>query len=289
MNCNICPRKCNVDRKVNIGFCKASNDIKVAKYMLHFWEEPIISGDNGSGAIFFSHCNLKCVYCQNYKISSEGQGKIITQEQFIDIIKELEQLGANNINLVSPTHYTYQIIEALKKYKPKIPIVWNSSGYEDDLTIKNLKNLVDIYLVDMKYMDNNLAFNLSKAEDYPEVCKKAILQMRENQPKDIIKNGIMQKGVIIRHLVLPNEIENSFKVLDWIYENFGENIFISIMGQYTPCYQAINMQKYNRVLKPIEYKRVINHVKLLGFNNGFFQELDSANSCYIPNFDKFKD
>lgn len=289
MNCNICPRKCNVDRKVNIGFCKASNDIKVAKYMLHFWEEPIISGDNGSGAIFFSHCNLKCVYCQNYKISSEGQGKIITQEQFIDIMKELEQLGANNINLVSPTHYTYQIIEALKKYKPKIPIVWNSSGYEDDLTIKNLKDLVDIYLVDMKYMDNNLAFNLSKAEDYPEVCKKAILQMRENQPKDIIKNGIMQKGVIIRHLVLPNEIENSFKVLDWIYENFGENIFISIMGQYTPCYQAINMQKYNRVLKPIEYKRVINHVKLLGFNNGFFQELDSANSCYIPNFDKFKD
>ena len=257
--------------------------------MLHFWEEPIISGDNGSGAIFFSHCNLKCVYCQNYKISSEGQGKIITQEQFIDIMKELEQLGANNINLVSPTHYTYQIIEALKKYKPKIPIVWNSSGYEDDLTIKNLKDLVDIYLVDMKYMDNNLAFNLSKAEDYPEVCKKAILQMRENQPKDIIKNGIMQKGVIIRHLVLPNEIENSFKVLDWIYENFGENIFISIMGQYTPCYQAINMQKYNRVLKPIEYKRVINHVKLLGFNNGFFQELDSANSCYIPNFDKFKD
>lgn len=289
MNCNICPRKCNVDRKVNIGFCKASNDIKVAKYMLHFWEEPIISGDNGSGAIFFSHCNLKCVYCQNYKISSVGQGKIITQEQFIDIMKELEQLGANNINLVSPTHYTYQIIEALKKYKPKIPIVWNSSGYEDDLTIKNLKDLVDIYLVDMKYMDNNLAFNLSKAEDYPEVCKKAILQMRENQPKDIIKNGIMQKGVIIRHLVLPNEIENSFKVLDWIYENFGENIFISIMGQYTPCYQAINMQKYNRVLKPIEYKRVINHVKLLGFNNGFFQELDSANSCYIPNFDKFKD
>lgn len=289
MNCNICPRKCNVDRKVNIGFCKASNDIKVAKYMLHFWEEPIISGDNGSGAIFFSHCNLKCVYCQNYKISSEGQGKIITQEQFIDIMKELEQLGANNINLVSPTHYTYQIIEALKKYKPKIPIVWNSSGYEDNLTIKNLKDLVDIYLVDMKYMDNNLAFNLSKAEDYPEVCKKAILQMRENQPKDIIKNGIMQKGVIIRHLVLPNEIENSFKVLDWIYENFGENIFISIMGQYTPCYQAINMQKYNRVLKPIEYKRVINHVKLLGFNNGFFQELDSANSCYIPNFDKFKD
>lgn len=289
MNCNICPRKCNVDRKVNIGFCKASNDIKVAKYMLHFWEEPIISGDNGSGAIFFSHCNLKCIYCQNYKISSEGQGKIITQEQFIDIMKELEQLGANNINLVSPTHYTYQIIEALKKYKPKIPIVWNSSGYEDDLTIKNLKDLVDIYLVDMKYMDNNLAFNLSKAEDYPEVCKKAILQMRENQPKDIIKNGIMQKGVIIRHLVLPNEIENSFKVLDWIYENLGENIFISIMGQYTPCYQAVNMQKYNRVLKPIEYKRVINHVKLLGFNNGFFQELDSANSCYIPNFDKFKD
>ena len=289
MNCNICPRKCNVNRDVSIGFCKAPNTFKIAKYMLHLWEEPIISGNNGSGAIFFSHCNLKCVYCQNDQISHNGQGRLVSCEQFIDIIKELENMGANNINLVTPSHYSEQIIDALTKYKPSIPVVWNSSGYESVETIKKLKDIVDIYLVDMKYMDNDLALNLSKAKDYPEVCQQAILQMRKNQPNDIIENGIMKKGIIIRHLALPNEIDNSFKVLDWINNNLGKNTYISIMGQYTPCYLAKDMEKYNRPLKPIEYKRVLNHLNNLGFVNGFCQELTSASKNFIPDFDKFKD
>ena len=287
MNCNICPRHCNIDRNSNVGFCQAPNTLKVAKYMLHLWEEPTISGTKGSGAIFFSHCNLKCIYCQNAQISSGGQGKEISVAQLVDIIKELETAGAHNINFVTPTHYTDQIIQALNIYKPSIPIVWNSSGYESVETIKRLKHLVDIYLVDLKYMDSTLAFNLSNAKNYPEICTKAILQMRQNQPNDIIDHDIMKKGIIIRHLVLPNEIENSFKVLDWVNHNLGNHTFISIMGQYTPCHLAVKSDKYNRPLKPIEYKRVINHLNKLGFLNGFCQDLSSASQVFIPDFDKF--
>lgn len=289
MKCNICPRKCGIDRNFQLGFCQADNNIKVAKYMLHHWEEPIISGETGSGAIFFSHCNLKCVYCQNSQISSCGEGKYISVDEFIDIIKRLEESGATNINLVTPTHYTEQIIEALSTYHPHIPVVWNSSGYESVDTIKRLKNLVDIYLVDMKYMDENLAFNLSKAKDYPQVCSQSILQMRQNQPRDIVENGLMKKGVIVRHLVLPNEIDNSFKVLYWLHSNLGKDCYISIMSQYTPCHIAKTIERYNRPLKPIEYKRVLHKLDCLGFTNGFIQELDSSNLCFIPDFDKFND
>ena len=249
MNCTICPRKCNIDRTKTLGFCNATNNIQIAKYMLHMWEEPIISGTNGSGAIFFSNCNLKCVYCQNAEISSLGKGYPVSVEQLIDVMKELETLGAHNINLVTPSHYSKQIIEALKLYKPSIPIVWNSNGYESIEKIKQLKNLVDIYLVDMKYMDNELAFNLSKAKDYPEICQQAIIQMRKNQPSDIIENGLMKKGLIVRHLVLPNEVENSFSVLDWISTNLGTKTYVSIMSQYTPYHLATSMPKYNRKIK----------------------------------------
>ncbi|MFQ6724000.1 MAG: radical SAM protein [Clostridia bacterium] len=287
MKCNICPRQCNVDRNLNAGFCNATNEIHIAKFMPHFWEEPIISGTNGSGAIFFSHCNLKCIYCQNYKISSLGDGKMFSVNGFIDIVKSLEKLGVHNINLVTPSHYTNQIIDALNIYKPSIPIVWNSNGYESVETIQKLKDLVDIYLVDMKYMDNNLALHLSKAKDYPEICQNAILAMRQNQPNDIIADGIMQKGVVVRHLVIPNAIQNSFDVLDWIYCALGKSTYVSIMGQYTPCYLAKNDIKYNRTLKPIEYKRVLNKVQTLGFTNGFTQDLSSATENFIPDFDKF--
>lgn len=287
MNCNICPRKCNVDRNIKKGYCNADNTLKVAKYMVHHWEEPIISGNNGSGAIFFSHCNLKCIYCQNYKISSLGEGENITTNELIDIIKQLETKGVHNINLVTPTHYTDQIVEALTIYKPSIPIVWNSNGYESVDTIRRIKDIVDIYLVDMKYMDGALALNLSKAKDYPNICQQAILEMRKNQPIDIIKDGIMQKGIIVRHLVIPNEIDNSFQVLDWINTNMGKNTYLSIMSQYTPYYLALNHPKYNRRLKPIEYKRVINKLNNLGFTNGFYQDLSSANEGFIPDFDKF--
>lgn len=292
MKCNICPRACNINRNDGVGFCNASNNLKVAKYMVHFWEEPIISGTNGSGAIFFSHCNLKCVYCQNYKISSLGEGKEISTNDLIVIIKEFEAKGVHNINLVTPSHYSNQIIEALTIYKPSIPIVWNSNGYESVETIQKIKDLVDIYLVDMKYMSQDLSLTLSKASDYPNRCTQAILEMRKNQPNDIIKNGIMQKGVIVRHLVLPNEVENSFNVLDWIYNALGKDTYVSIMGQYTPYYLVSSDPKYsrhNRPLKPIEYKRVINHLTNLGFTNGFCQELSSSSENFIPDFDKFKD
>ena len=224
------------------------------------------------------------MYCQKAEISSFGKCYQISVEQLIDVMKELETLGAHNINLVTPSHYSQQIIEALKLYKPSIPIVWNSNGYESIETIKQLKNLVDIYLVDMKYMDNELAFNLSKAKDYPEICQQAIIQMRKNQPSDIIENGLMKKGLIVRHLVLPNEVENSFSVLDWISANLGTKTYVSIMSQYTPYHLATSMPKYNRKIKPIEYKRVINHLNNLKFSNGFIQELSSSNTCYIPDF-----
>ena len=287
MKCNICPRQCNINRDYQKGFCGAPNTIKIAKYMVHMWEEPIISGTNGSGAIFFSHCNLQCVYCQNQQISANGEGQEISVNELVNIIKKLESLGVHNINLVTPTHYTQQIIQALTIYKPNIPIVWNSSGYESVEIIKQLKDIVDIYLVDMKYMDDDLAANLSKAKNYPSVCQQAILQMRQNQPTDIISNGIMQKGVVVRHLVLPNEINNSFNVLDWIANNLGCNTYISLMSQYTPYGKAKLMPKYNRPLKPIEYKRVINHFNILGFNNGFCQSLDSCSENFIPDFNKF--
>lgn len=287
MICNACPRKCNIDRSNNYGFCSCDEQVFVAKYMLHHWEEPIISGinlSNGSGTIFFSGCNLKCVYCQNHKISNSCCGKVYSIEELANLFKHLENMGALNINLVTPTHYQKQIIEALKIYKPKVPVVWNSSGYELAEEIEKLKDYIDIYLVDLKYMDKTLAFNLSKAKDYPQFATKAILQMKQNQPRDIIENCLMQKGVIVRHLVLPNALENTFKCLDWIKNNLGDNQYISIMSQYTPCYKAKEVEMINRKLHNIEYKRVVNYVNKLGFYNGFYQNLESANSSYIPDF-----
>lgn len=285
MKCNACPRKCDIDRKVYKGFCSSPEDIFIAKYMLHFWEEPLIcNSQNGSGAIFFSGCNLKCVYCQNYEISNNLVGKQYSITELANLFKTLEDMGALNINLVTPTHYQNQIIEALKLYKPKIPVIWNSSGYELAEEIKKLKDFIDIYLVDLKYMDNDLALKLSSAKDYPEVATKAILKMKQNQPKDIIDNGIMKKGVIVRHLVLPNYLQNTFSCLNWINNNLGTTQYISLMSQYTPCHKALNIPEINRKLHTIEYKRVINFAEKLNFKNGFYQDLESASTSFIPDF-----
>lgn len=281
MKCELCPRKCCVNRKTTAGFCGAKN-LKVAKVMLHKWEEPIISCGKGSGAIFFSHCSLKCVYCQNFEISHEGEGKEISVFELAEMFKNLEQQGAANINLVSPTHYTNEIIEALKIYRPKIPIVWNTSGYEEVSTIRKLKNYVDIFLTDLKYSSSKLAKNFSKAENYFEKATKAILQMRKNQPKDVIENGAMKKGVIVRHLILPNCVQNSLDVLNWIKENLGTQTYLSLMSQYTPCYKAA--KPIDRTLKPIEQKVVLSRALSLGFENGFFQDISSACKQFIPNF-----
>lgn len=284
MKCELCPRKCGIDRNKQVGFCGVTNTVKIARAGLHFWEEPIISGKEGSGTIFFSGCNLKCVYCQNYDISSEAFGKEITVERLAEIFKELEEKGANNINLVTPSHYVNQIVEALKIYKPKIPIVYNTSGYDLVETIQKLNGFVDIYLTDLKYCSAEYSKKYSKAEDYFLVATQAIKEMVKQQPKNIFKNDMLVKGVVVRHMVLPGLTQDSFNVLNWIKENLGEETIVSVMGQYTPYHNSKNYPEINRKLKPLEYKMVLNHFIKIGLKNGFSQELDSASEEYIPPF-----
>lgn len=289
--CNICPRACNINRENQVGFCKGTNKVKISKVMLHFFEEPPISGEeidgikpNGSGAIFFSNCTLKCCYCQNAEISAGGEGKEIDINTLANLFKQLEDAGAYNINLVTPTHYTKEIIEALEIYKPKIPIVWNTSGYETPETIKSLKNYVDIYLTDFKYFNSSLSKKYSLAENYPETCKKATIEMRKNQPKDIFENGLMKKGIIIRHLVLPTHYNDSIKIIDWINENLGNKTYFSLMSQYVPMAKAKDFPEINRKIKPLEYKIVTNHLNELNFKNVFVQDFESAETIYTPDF-----
>lgn len=284
MICNLCPRRCNVDRGKHTGVCGVKEDIKLAKVYLHAWEEPCISGEKGSGTIFFSGCNLKCVYCQNYEISSKGYGKYVSIERLAEIFKELEIKGASNINLVSPSHYAYAIRKALEIYRPNIPIVYNSSGYDSLEAIELLKDYINIFLVDFKYWDSGLAEKLSRAKDYPDVAKKAILKMKELQPENIFDGEMLKKGVIIRHLILPNHTSDSIEILKWIKENI-KNPIISLMGQYTPMFKASDYPDINRRLKPIEYKIVAKAMLDMGLDNGYFQELESADECYTPVWD----
>ncbi|MBE5739026.1 MAG: radical SAM protein [Clostridiales bacterium] len=284
MLCNSCPRKCNIDREKNTGVCGVPFLPKVAKAYLHKWEEPCISGENGSGTIFFSGCNLKCVYCQNYEISHECKGKVISVERLSEIFKELETKGATNINLVSPSHYVDAIISALDLYRPNIPIVYNSNGYDSIQSLEKLSGYVDIFLIDFKYIDEDIAFKYSKAKDYPEIAKANICKVRELQPKEVWEGDIMKQGVIIRHLILPNHIDNSIKVLEWIKDNV-KNPFVSLMGQYVPMYKANEYEKISRKLKAIEYKIVEKKLGELGLVDGYTQELSSAEEKYTPSFD----
>lgn len=285
MKCNLCPRKCNVDRKKDLGYCAQTDELKIAKVMLHKYEEPIISGSNkGSGAIFFSGCNLKCVFCQNHPISQGGKGKIVTIPEFIDMIKNLEKRGAHNINLVSPTQFAFQIASALKIYKPRIPVVWNSNGYETEEMLEMLRGLVDIFLVDFKYLDNSLALKYSGALDYAEVSTKALIKMKSLQPNDVIENNLMKRGVIIRHLILPAHTSDSVKCLEFIANNLEKDSIVSIMSQYEPRYDAKRYPEINRKIKPIEYKRVVNFALKLGLKNAYVQDLSSADSKYTPKF-----
>ncbi len=285
--CNICPRKCNVNRKVHKGFCMQSDKVKISKVMLHHFEEPCISGeanDKGSGAIFFSGCNLKCVFCQNYKISHQNKGRVISTKRLAEIFKRLEKQGALNINLVTPTHFTEQIIEALKIYKPKIPIVWNSGGYENLQTIKRLAGLVDVYLVDMKYASNELAFKYSKANDYVQNNREVVQEMLKQQPQNVYENGLLKKGVIVRHLILPTHTDDSVACLDYIAANFGKDVVVSLMSQYDPQFLASEYPEINRKITPLEYKRVVSHAIKLGMMNCYTQDLSSADGKYTPKF-----
>lgn len=285
--CNICPRKCNVSRNKNVGFCKQSNKLRISKVMLHHFEEPCISGteaDKGSGAIFFSGCNLKCVFCQNYVISHQNKGRNVSVKYLVKIFKKLEKLGALNINLVTPTHFTSQILQSLKIYKPKIPVVWNSGGYESVETIKELEGFVDIYLVDMKYASNLLAEKYSFAKDYVENNRKVVGEMVRQQPNNIFENGIMKKGVIIRHLILPTHTDDSCECLKYIAASVGKNAIVSLMSQYEPQYKAKDFAEINRKITPLEYKRVVNCALELGMMNCYTQDLTSADSKYTPKF-----
>ncbi len=285
-NCTICPRKCNLGRTELPGACGATDKMVVAKTMLHTWEEPIISGEKGqgSGAIFFSNCSLRCLYCQNFEISQTCKGQEVTPLTLAKRMEELEKRGAVNINLVTPTHYTYQILDALDIYRPNIPIVWNSSGYESVETIELLKNYVDVYMPDFKYFSKVLSSEYSAAPDYQEVAAKAILAMRKNQPKDVIENGIMKKGLLIRHLVLPRTYQDSILILNWIKEHLGTNTYISLMNQYTPTPAVSEHPVLQNKVKPIEYKVVVEHALNLGFENGFLQDTSSQTLDFTPDF-----
>ncbi len=282
--CYLCPRSCGIDRSKNKGYCNQSG-LKVARVSLHKWEEPIISGSNGSGTIFFSGCNLKCVYCQNYDVS-HGKGKDITPQILADIFKKIEDSGAHNINLVTPTHFVDDILKAADIYAPKLPVVYNCGGYDSIYTLDKLKDFVDIWLPDFKYSDNSLAKKYSNCNDYFEVCTAALIRMRQLCPKDEIADGLMKKGLIIRHLVLPNALQNTKSVLQWIAENLSDDTYVSIMGQYTPFGDAFKFDEINRKLKPLEYKIAVEYAKKFKLFNSFIQSLDSASKEFIPNFDE---
>ena len=285
MICNVCPRKCNVDRSKNFGYCKSPEHFRLARAALHYWEEPVISGDSGSGTIFFSGCNLGCVFCQNREISHENKGIQITDDRLIEICKNLIDKGANNINLVNPTHYALRLVDVFSKWDCPVPIVYNSSGYESVETLKELDGLVDVYLPDYKYIRNDKALRYCKASDYPEIALQAIKEMKRQQPIDSFNNdSIMQKGVIIRHLILPSNTNSSIEILQSIKTNFG-NSFVSLMAQYIPCGNLTQYSEINRTITKREYQKVLDYAQNLGLENMFIQELTSADEKYIPTFD----
>lgn len=286
MICKLCPRKCNAERNntTGRGFCRLPSVPKIARIAPHMWEEPPISGTNGSGAVFFSGCTLRCVFCQNYEISALNNGRVITPEKLAHEFKRLEQSGVHNINLVSPTPYVDCIIEALGIYRPGLPIVYNSSGYERVETLKKLEGYVDIYLPDFKYNDNSLAKEYSKADNYVEITLSAIKEMlRQTGEAKFGDSGLILKGVIIRHLVLPNHTRNSIGVLDIIKENFPDTL-ISLMGQYTPHGEIEKYPRLQRKITAREYEKVRNYLFDLDLD-GFAQELSSADERYIPEWD----
>ena len=279
---------CNVDREITTGYCGVKKTLRVARAALHFWEEPCISGEEGSGAVFFTGCNLRCVFCQNFQIARAEQGKEITVERLSEIFLELQEQKANNINLVTATHYVPQVVEALKMAKEKglhIPVVYNCGGYETVETLKLLEGLVDIYLPDFKYVDHDRAKRYSRAEDYPEAAKKALAEMVRQQPEaEFDERGIMKKGVIVRHLMLPGGIKDSKAVVKYLYETYGNQIFISLMNQYTPLPHVADYPEIDRKLKKFEYDRLVDYAISLGVENGFIQEGETAEESFIPAF-----
>ena len=292
MGCNQCPRKCNKERiegnKTSYGYCQVSVLPKVARAALHFWEEPCISGEEGSGTVFFSGCNLRCVYCQNVEIAAGVRGKEISIERLSKIFLELQEKGANNINLVTPSHYYPQIKEALLlvKEKLRIPVIANTSSYDSVEVLREMEGLIDIYLADYKYKDSTLAEKYSHAKDYPQVAAEALKEMfRQVGEPEFDERGIMKKGMIIRHLLLPGCSDDSKAALKSLYETFGDSVFISIMNQYTPLPHVEKYTELNRGITQEEYDEIVDYAIELGIENGFIQEGETAEESFIPNFD----
>lgn len=285
MICNACPRKCGVDRSKKSGFCGAGESFVVARAAKHFWEEPPISGTNGSGAVFFSGCNLRCVFCQNFEVSRAKCGKEITDKRLTEIFDSLISEGAHNLNLVTATQYSERLSEILRDYHSPVPVVYNCGGYESLETLRRLEGLVDIYLPDLKFFDPERSMRYCGAADYFETASAAILEMRRQQPEDIFEDGLMKKGLIIRHLVLPKNVNQSRRIFEWIKENLGAKTYISLMAQYTPCGELESFPELQRRITRREYEKAVCFLEDLGFENVFLQELDSAAEQFIPAFD----
>ena len=289
-NCLLCPRKCGINRSTGqTGVCGVSSEIKVARAALHYWEEPCISGKRGSGAVFFSGCSLHCVFCQNREISDGKEGKVISKERLSDIFMELADKGANNINLVTPGQYIPDIVWAVNNAKSrgmKLPIIYNTSGYENVTELKLLEGIVDVYLPDFKYMDSTLSARYSRAKDYPSVAKQALSEMVRQQPEVVIDDatGLIQKGVIVRQLLLPGHVNDAKAVLKYLYDTYHDHVYISMMSQFTP----IALEDYpeiNRTVTKREYERLVNYALEIGITNAFIQEGDVAKDSFIPAFD----
>ncbi len=290
-DCTLCPRQCHVNRiSGKKGYCGMDTRIRAARAALHMWEEPCISGKKGSGAVFFSGCGLRCCFCQNRDIAIGNRGKAVSVERLADIFLELEQKGAANLNLVTGVHYVPQIIQALElawKKGCKLPVVYNSSGYEKVETLKLLEGYVDVYLPDMKYMDAKLAADFSHAPDYPEVVENAIREMvRQTGACVFGEDGYIRKGTIVRHLILPGHTKNSIAVLQYLHETYGDKIMISIMNQFTPVWKQEKFLELNRKVTKREYEKVLNVALELGIENGYFQEGKTAKESFIPAFDE---
>lgn len=289
-NCLLCPRKCGINRAAGqTGVCGVSAEIRVARAALHYWEEPCISGEKGSGAVFFSGCSLHCVFCQNREISDGKVGKIISKERLRDIFLELKAKGANNINLVTPGQYIPDIVWAVsdaRRYGMELPIVYNTSGYENADELKQLEEIVDVYLPDFKYMDSALSAKYSRAKDYPSVAKQAISEMVRQQPRVVIDDatGLIQKGVIVRQLLLPGHVNDAKAILKYLHDTYQDSIYISMMSQFTPI-ALKDYPEINRTVTRREYERLIDYAIKIGITNAFIQEVNVAKDSFIPAFD----
>lgn len=289
-NCLLCPRKCGINRRTGqTGVCGVSSEIKVARAALHYWEEPCISGKRGSGAVFFSGCSLHCVFCQNREISDGKEGKVISKERLSDIFMELADKGANNINLVTPGQYIPDIVWAVNDAKSrgmKLPIIYNTSGYENVTELKLLEDIVDVYLPDFKYMDSTLSAMYSRAKDYPSVAKQALSEMVRQLPDVVIDDatGLIQKGVIVRQLLLPGHVNDAKAVLKYLYDTYHDHVYISMMSQFTPI-ALKDYPEINRTVTRREYERLVDYALEIGITNAFIQEGDVAKDSFIPAFD----